>query len=357
MTEKYAGHYYTAVDTTIPEDTTVKLDELSGRVGDNMRPVYLQLMQTSGGTQVPWNLSGKTIQLGGKDASGVVKTTNTATVVNAAKGLVNLQVPGAFYQASGAYQTAYLQILDGSNVISTVNVDFNVFDNGLAISTSQSDTYLASVAATEQSALAMYDPLTTQTKALQAAQDTLTTEMKALQSTIDSTGVAKIGSDNTFTGANTFNGSLTAKTITADSLAGGALTKIQAMINNLVSDTGFTSNGINFQNGASGNLVMRQTRIGSVNEITINGGMQLNESLEPWGPRRNAFQLPALAGAQNVQILNNEQPADGNVTLWWGLNGTTLTLQNINNASQMGSNGKGIGQPGWWFQVGLTLRW
>ena len=201
----------------------------------------------------------------------------------------------------------------------------------------------------EQAALAMYGPLTTQTQALQSAQDNLTTEMKSLQGTIDGTGVAKVGSDNTFTGANTF-ANITASTVTADSISGNAWSKIQALVSGLVSDSGFTSNGINYLNGAAGALVMRQTRIGSINQITVNGNMHLNESLESWGPRRDAFQIPALAGAQNVQILNNEIPADKGTTLWWGLNGTTLNLQNI------AQNGNAV-NPGWVFQVALTLQW
>lgn len=43
----YAGHTYTQVDTTFNGDVAVKIDELSGRQGDNMRPVYLQLVQTT----------------------------------------------------------------------------------------------------------------------------------------------------------------------------------------------------------------------------------------------------------------------------------------------------------------------
>ena len=49
MTEKYAGHYYTPIDTTLPSDDTTAIQELSGRQGDNMRTAYLQLMQTTGG--------------------------------------------------------------------------------------------------------------------------------------------------------------------------------------------------------------------------------------------------------------------------------------------------------------------
>lgn len=349
MAYKYANRYYTTIDTTLPSDDTTAIQDLSGRQGDNLRVAYLQLAQTSGGVQSPWNLSGCTVTLSGTDNVGVVKTTNTATVVNAVKGLIKLSIPSAFYQAAGDYQRAFLQILNGSQVVSTVNVAISVYESGLAITTSQSETYLDSVAKAEQAALAMYEPLTTQTKALQSAQDSLTTEMKALQGTIDGTGVAKVNSDNTFTGNNTF-ANINASTITADSISGNAWSKIQALVSGLVSDSGFTSNGINYLNGASGALVMRQTKIGSINQITVDGNMHLNESLEPWGPRRDAFQLPALAGAQNVQILNNEMPADKGITLWWALNGTTLSLQNI---TQNGSTG----DPGWVFQVSLTLQW
>lgn len=349
MAYTYANRSYTTIDTTLPSDDTTAIQDLSGRQGDNLRVAYLQLAQTSGGVQSPWNLSGCTVTLSGTDSVGVVKTTNTATVVNAAKGLINLSIPSAFYQAVGDYQRAFLQILNGSQVVSTVNVSISVYESGLAITTSQSEIYLDSVAKAEQAALAMYDPLTTQTKALQSAQDNLTTEMKSLQGIIDGTGVAKVNSDNTFTGNNTF-GNINASTITADSLSGNAWSKIQALVSGLVSDSGFTSNGINYLSGASGALVMRQTKIGSINQITVNGSMHLNESLEPWGPRRDAFQLPALAGAQNVQILNNEMPADKGITLWWGLNGTTLNLQNI---TQNGNTS----DPGWTFQVALTLQW
>ena len=350
MTEKYAGHYYTPIDTTLPSDDTTAIQELSGRQGDNMRTAYLQLMQTSGGVQSAWNLSGYTIKLSGKDSAGVVKTTTTASVVNATKGLVNLSIPSAFYQATGDYQRAFLQILKDSQVVSTVNVGISVYENGLAITTSQSELYLDSVAQAEKSALAMYDPLTTQTKALRTAQDAMTTELKAMQNTINSTGVAKVGSNNSFTGTQQFANINASGTITANAIAGSAWSKIQALVNGLVSDSGFTSKGINYLNGASGALVMRQTKIGSVNQITVNGSMHLNESLAPWGPRRNAFQLPALSGAQNVQIINNEMPADKGITLWWGLNGTTLTLQNI-------TGGGNTGDPGWTFQVALTLQW
>ena len=349
MAYKYANRYYTTIDTTLPSDDTTAIQELSGRQGDNLRVAYLQLAQTSGGVQSPWNLSGYTVTLSGKDSAGVVKTTNTATIANAVNGLINLSIPSAFYQAAGDYQRAFLQILNGSQVVSTVNVGISVYESGLAITTSQSETYLDSVSKAEQAALAMYDPLTTQTKALQSAQDSLTTEMKALQGTIDGTGVAKVSADNTFTGNNAF-ANITASTITADSISGNAWSKIQALVSGLVSDSGFTSNGINYLNGAAGALVMRQTKIGSVNQITVNGNMHLNESLSPWGPRRDAFQIPALAGAQNVQILNNEMPADKGITLWWGLNGTTLNLQNI---TQNGNTG----DPGWIFQVSLTLQW
>lgn len=40
----YAGHTYTQVDTTFNGDVAVKIDELSGRQGDNMRPVFRRVV-------------------------------------------------------------------------------------------------------------------------------------------------------------------------------------------------------------------------------------------------------------------------------------------------------------------------
>lgn len=333
MTEKYAGHYYTPIDTTLPSDDTTAIQELSGRQGDNMRTAYLQLMQTSGGVQSSWNLSGYTIKLSGKDSAGVVKTTTTASVVNATKGLVNLSIPSAFYQAAGDYQRAFLQILKDSQVVSTVNVGISVYENGLAITTSQSELYLDSVAQAEQSALALYEPLTTQTKALQTAQDAMTTELKAMQNTIGSTGVAKVGSNQTFGGTQTFNNATVTGTLTANALAGNALTAIQAMVGGLVSDSGVTAKGLTMINAQNKSLRMRQVKIGTVNMLFLTGSLTCNNALPKWGGFQDFVKIGPLEGQSNVMMLNPLQVADANSTLWLNLNGATLQVQEVGDQS------------------------
>ena len=52
----FGGHTYTQVDTTLAADVTAKIDELSGRQGDDLRPAYLQLVHTNGGVTSAWNL-------------------------------------------------------------------------------------------------------------------------------------------------------------------------------------------------------------------------------------------------------------------------------------------------------------
>lgn len=187
----YAGHTYTQVDTTFNGDVAVKIDELSGRQGDNMRPVYLQLVQTSGGVTTPWNLSNRSVELGGKDYQGRVKLTNTATVTNAAKGMILLSVPGAFYQTVGDYQSAYLRIMQGSTVVSTINVAFTVYQDGLAMTTGDSVTYIGQISQLIAQANALVDPLNTKIKSASSAADAVSTAVKAYQNEVASTGVAK----------------------------------------------------------------------------------------------------------------------------------------------------------------------
>ncbi len=173
MAEKYAGHTFTPVDTTLPIDHTQRIDELSGRQGDNMRTAYIQLMQTSNGVQTPWNLGGHSVELGGKDYAGKVKLTNTATVMNPTKGLVALQIPAQFYQAVGQYQQAFLRILQGSQVVSTVDVEFNVFENGLAMTTTDSTNYIASIDSQIKQLNTLISPVDTKLSTLNSAANTI----------------------------------------------------------------------------------------------------------------------------------------------------------------------------------------
>lgn len=359
MTEKYANHVFTPVDTTLPIDHTQRIDELSGRQGDNMRTAYLQLMQTENGVQTPWNLGGYTVELGGKDAAGKVKLTNTATIMNPVKGLVALKIPAPFYQTAGQYQQAFLRILKENNVVSTVDVEFNVFENTFAMTTAESLNYIGTIDDQVKQLNSMISPLDTKLSTLNSASDTIESTFKAYLKEVQSQAVAKTGTDNTFTGTNTFNktthfqdwidvvGGINAGQIYTDS---GAWRQIQDYVNSQFYDSGFTEKGFSYLSGGSGSLLMRKTKTGSINRITLSGIMRLNKRLSPWSGWIDMLRIPELGKAANVQLLTRENPADKGIVLWYNLDGDKIQVQNI---TQNGSTG----DPGWWFQVSITLEW
>ena len=340
----YAGHTYTQVDTTFNGDVAVKIDELSGRQGDNMRLVYLQLVQTSSGVTTPWNLSNRGVELGGKDYQGRVKLTNTATVTNAAKGLIILSVPSAFYQTVGDYQSAYLRIVQGSTVVSTVNVAFSVYQDGLALTSGESVTYISQISQLVAQANALVDPLKTKIESTSSAADAVSTAVKAYQNEIASTGVAKVGSNNTFTGNQMFD------QITANSISGDAWGKIQALVDGKFSNTGNSSKGIEYVNGASGDLTKQLVQIGPIHMLAISGGMRTPRALKPWGERVEVVRFSDLDGVQNPMMMMRETPADLGIVLWYQMNGSTLSIQNI---TQSGSTANA----NWYFQLSQMYIW
>lgn len=340
----YAGHTYTQVDTTFNGDVAVKIDELSGRQGDNMRPVYLQLVQTSGGVTTPWNLSNRSVELGGKDYQGRVKLTNTATVTNAAKGMILLSVPGAFYQTVGDYQSAYLRIMQGSTVVSTINVAFTVYQDGLAMTTGDSVTYIGQISQLIAQANALVDPLTTKINSASSAADAVSTAVKAYQTQVESTGVAKTGTNNTFTGTQTFD------QINASSIGGDAWGKIQALVNSKFSNTGNSTKGIEYVNGASGDLTKQLVQIGPIHMLAISGGMRTPRKLSPWGDRVEVVKFTDLDGVQNPMMMMRETPADLGITLWNQMNGSTMSIQNITQNGQTAN-------ANWYFQLSQMFIW
>lgn len=342
----YANRTYTQVDTTFNGDVAVKLDELSGRQGDNMRTVYLQLVQTVDGANAPtpWNLDGYTVELGGMDSQGRVKLTNTATVTNSAKGLVALSVPGAFYQVVGDYQSAYLRIMQGSTVVSTVNVAMSVYQDGLALTSGESVNYIGQVSQLVAQANALIDPLTTKIESASSATDAVSTAVKAYQTQLGSTGVAKTGSNNTFTGTQTFD------QIVANSIGGDAWGKIQALVASNFSNTGNSTQGIEYVNGATGSLTKQLVQLGPIHMLAISGSMSTPKALAPWGDRVEVVKFDDLDGVQSPMMMLRETPADLGIVLWYQMNGSTLSIQNI---AKTGSTAN----VGWIFQLSQMYIW
>lgn len=144
--EMVAKKYY-KLDTTTDPNKTATIPALNGRQGDAMRAVNLAFVDDG----EPHDLTDTQITLKVLDAAGVVKTSDKViNLVDASGGLVVFGVPAAVYQSPGEVQRAYFVLkdktLDGSQqVISTVNVDFNVLENGIDISQANSDIYISAL--------------------------------------------------------------------------------------------------------------------------------------------------------------------------------------------------------------------
>ncbi|WJD84210.1 BppU family phage baseplate upper protein [Limosilactobacillus fermentum] len=351
----FGGHTYTQVDTTLAADVTAKIDELSGRQGDNMRPAYLQLVHTAGGVTSAWNLGSYSVQLGGKDSAGKIKLTNTATIMNAAKGLVLIKIPAAFYQAVGDYQSAFIRIMNGDDVVSTVSVAFSVFENTLAISSGDSITYLGSLEDKIKQAQALIDPINIQVKAIQSTLSAVQSAAKSYLDEVASQALAKTKSGNEFTEWNTFDQGITVKgRVEADSLgeAYGAWKQITGYVDGKFVDTGTKSNsGITFLNGnySDNGLQVRHVRLGSLNLLFISGAMRFHNGFAELWHQYDLFKVGDLANVQNAMILKPLEVADGDMTLWIRLNGQTVT------ATPVGS--KTITSKDWYFNLGQIFIW
>lgn len=351
----FGGHTYTQVDTTLAADVTAKIDELSGRQGDNMRPAYLQLVHTDGGVTSAWNLGSYSVQLGGRDYAGKIKLTNTATIMNAAKGLVLIKIPAAFYQAVGDYQSAYISIMNGDDVVSTVNVAFSVFENSLAISSGDSITYLGEVTDQVKQAQALIDPINTQVQAIQSTLSAVQSSAKSYLDEISSQALAKTQSGNEFTQWNTFDQGVTVKgRVEADSLGEtfGAWKQITGYVDGKFSDTGTqTNSGITFLNGnySDAGLQVRHVRLGSLNLLFISGAMRFHNGFTDLWHQYDLFNVGDLANVQKVMILKPLEVADGDMTLWIRANGQTVT------ATPVGS--KTIASKDWYFNLGQIFVW
>ena len=98
---KYNGNKYVVIDTVLPGDESYYVEDFNGRQGDNLRQVNVCL-QNHGEF---WNLGNYKVNLVGRDADNKLKATQSAAIINAARGLVRLAIPAEFYQATGEFFT------------------------------------------------------------------------------------------------------------------------------------------------------------------------------------------------------------------------------------------------------------
>ncbi|MGM9907335.1 hypothetical protein [Limosilactobacillus sp.] len=218
---------------------------LNGRQGDDGRRVYLQFFDGN----VTHDLTGEKVELQGKDAKGVTKTSVSLEHVYSAKaGTCSFLIPGAFYQAAGPYQTAYFVIkkADTDQAVSTIPVKMNVMENAVFMTTGESQTWFDEY----NGQLKIYADMLkdwlndsgSQIKANQASINAAQTAISDMFKQIQDNHLAKTTDSNTWTAANHFTG-LT----TIDNLSSPALDKQMSNMQNQFSQL---SNSISKSLGA-----------------------------------------------------------------------------------------------------------
>lgn len=270
------GHSYVQIQTVLPVDAVTIVDELNGRQGDNMRDVYIQLL---GQGDQPRALNGGGVDLVGRDSAGVIKQTNTATVINDRQGLIKLEVPAPFYQAVGEFQDAFLRIKDeNGKVVSSIRVGMTVIKNQVVITQSESTLYIKTIDDLINQLKVKIDDADTLADTAQKTAQNLMDLLKTYQAEVAANAVALLGKDQTWSGRQTFNDVEVDGTLTASKLAGQAMDDILSSINAVprVTTTKGTT-GLVFGNGISksndGNsLIVSRTDFGNGQWIISGAG-------------------------------------------------------------------------------------
>lgn len=203
----YNGRF-ARIDTDIKSTDSYLFDGLNGRQGDDGRRVYIQFLDNG----FPHDLTGQHVELQGKDAKGMTKTTDSMEHVFSPKaGTCSFLVPGAFYQAAGPYQNAYFVIkTDGSDqVVSTIPVSFSVMENAIFMTTGEMTPYLANVdgrlAEVSKRVGSISSTFNQMLDAITDGVNSVGNQVAEYEKEIKSNKVATQGGSNSFTGTNHFS--------------------------------------------------------------------------------------------------------------------------------------------------------
>lgn len=200
---------FVVIDTTLTKTDATLVDELSGRQGDNGRIVYFALKDGN----LPHNIDGQDVKLSVKDASGKVKVlTGIYDHINATAGLFSMLIPAEFYQSAGDVEEAYLSVIDNAGTtISSIQITFTVFANGVIISANASKDYIDTV----QNFLDEFNKRITTTsnnlETVRTAVNSLNDAITNYTNLVNAKAAAVKTSTNEFTENNTFDKDLTVK--------------------------------------------------------------------------------------------------------------------------------------------------
>lgn len=301
---------YVVLDTTVGSTRSVAVPQLSGHQGDAGRIIYLAIKD---GT-TPHNMDGQKLVLKAKDASGTPKVSDTMTAVDSsAGGLVQFTVPTQFYQADGAYSTAYFELKSTSSdtVISTINVSFEVLESATVMTTGQSEVYNNEMGNKMDE---VNTSITNQLKTLKDQVDTASTLAKTAQASLDAiTAAAKANSfatlsgTNTFAGDNTFNGTTTIGNLSSPT--------IDSLKNTLTNNINAVSNSVNSQLAGKLTVTENWTR-----NYTLGGAFTApKDGTNQFALSRYKIMdgLSIITGRGDLVINSDNEYFEGSITLPW----------------------------------------
>lgn len=313
------GKYY-VLDTTVGTDRSVAVPALSGHQGDNGRTVYFAIKD---GT-VPHNMDGQKLVLAGKDNSGTPKVSDTMTAVDSSSGgLVQFTVPSQFYQADGPYNIAYFQLKKTSDdtVVSTINVNFEVLESATIMTTGQSEIYNSEMnnkmEKTNSLLTRLLSKAETDATNVLAAAKTAQASLDALLAAANTNAFASKGTDNEFTGTNTFKGKTTIDNLSS------------AVIDNLKNTLTSQINGVS-QSVTSKMSQVLQLANAWTRDYTLSGAISDVDA-----NKTNQFALTrfkimdgmqVIIGRGDLRIDSDNEYFDGNIRLPWTVDNADLAM-------------------------------
>lgn len=176
--------FYT-IETTLPNDSSYIVPSLNGRQGDSGREIPVRLTSNN----LPMDLTGYGVYIMGKDASGAVKVVGNNTITSPSTGRVTVTMPAAMYQAAGEYTEFWLEIREGDQVISSVNLNVQVWKNDIILTAGASADYIDLVSQTIAEAEAKVKALTDSLGLIQSQADTMQTTINNALSKLSSSSV------------------------------------------------------------------------------------------------------------------------------------------------------------------------
>lgn len=214
------GRYF-KVNTVISGSDSYLIPGLNGRQGDDGRRVYLQFLDG----EYPHDLTGEKVELQGKDAKGVTKTSVSLEHVYSAKaGTCSFLIPGVFYQAAGPYQTAYFVIkkADTDQAVSTIPVQMTVMENAVFMTTGESQTwfdeYNGQLKQYADTLKTWIDGSGSQIEANQQLINSAQNKINDMVKQIQDNHLAKTTDNNDWSGSNHFTGPVTIDNLSSPSL-------------------------------------------------------------------------------------------------------------------------------------------